>query len=83
MSRAEYERFYNWQESDSVTREPMRIYKSKGVANMFYNPTRLLNNVITYKQRNSLAMRMKAKHVDQEPTYRRLTNEPKIFLSSR
>lgn len=82
MSRAEYTKFFNWQEPDTISREPMRIYKPKGVANTMYDPTRRINNVITYEQRNPLAMRRKGVHVDQEPTYRGLTNEPKMFLSS-
>ena len=47
MSVAEYEKFYNWMEPDSVTREPMMVYKPHGIANTFYDPTRRINNVIT------------------------------------
>ena len=82
MSRAEYEKFYNWNEPDTVTRAPMVIYKPKGVVNTMYDPTRRINNVITYEERSLNTMKRRPVHVDQEPSYRALTNEPKFFLSS-
>ena len=45
----------------------MRIYKPKGVPNTFYDPTRRINNVLTYEERDKRTLKRAPVHVDQEP----------------
>ena len=81
MSRAEYLKFYNWQEPDTATRAPMMVYKPKGATTTLYDPTHRINNMITYEDKAAVHRRRPV-YVEQEPSFRALTNEPKAFLCS-
>ena len=84
MSKAEYLRTYNWMEPDSVTREPMMRYKSKGQQPPMYSPMQKYGAVIynSYEEKDERHIHRPEVHVDQEPSFRFIGNDPKVFLSS-
>ena len=67
MSRAEYKKFYNWMEPDTVTRQPLRVYKPAGVQPMMYDVTHMINNVIIYKYKDQRLLHKADIHVKHEP----------------